>query len=367
MKHICVSVFLTLVALLVILFSVPSRADEPVDDAEAAKASFNEGTRLFAAEKYAEAAEQFRMAYQVKPSWKIMYNIAQAESAAKRYGLALQAFELFLADGGDEIGMERRDEVLAEVRRLRDMVASLDVQGPAGGEVWVDGVKRGTLPLEGFIKVTAGKRHSVLVMLDGNEVLNQNVRLSGGDAVSISAEMSEESPAGDHVTTVPADTAQREAPTENSPHTGEQTNSSSDANNSQDEQLDSGSAASSQMSSENGKKLRVSGVVMLALGGAVAVLGGVMGGMAMGKMNDVKALCDSETHECATVDATEAYDNAYGYGTAANILIPAGLAVATTGVILYLVGKKKKERPEAARVSPTFERHGGGVVLGGRF
>ena len=92
-----------------------------------AKAAFEEGKRLFAQKKYADAADQFRAAYEFRESWKLLYNIGQAEAAATRYGLAMEAFEQYLAEAGDEIDEERRNEVLEEIVRLRNMVGELSV------------------------------------------------------------------------------------------------------------------------------------------------------------------------------------------------------------------------------------------------
>ncbi|MBN2673405.1 MAG: tetratricopeptide repeat protein [Deltaproteobacteria bacterium] len=117
--------------------------NQPVQagDKAAAKEAFDEGTKLFSQKQYDEAAERFREAYALKATWKLLYNIGQAEAAAKRYGLALEAFERYLAEGGDEVENSRRSEVLEEIRKMRDMVGDLLVKGPADAVVSVDGVE----------------------------------------------------------------------------------------------------------------------------------------------------------------------------------------------------------------------------------
>ena len=59
------------------------------------------------------------------------------------YGLALEAFERYLAKGGDEIQGERQKEVLEEVDRLRRMVGSMEVTAPRSCIVLIDDVERG--------------------------------------------------------------------------------------------------------------------------------------------------------------------------------------------------------------------------------
>jgi tetratricopeptide (TPR) repeat protein len=74
-------------------------------DADPAKAAFAGGSRLFDKGDFPAAAEAFREANRLNPSWKLYYNIGRAEAAAERYGLALEAFEQYLAEGGDVGGM----------------------------------------------------------------------------------------------------------------------------------------------------------------------------------------------------------------------------------------------------------------------
>ena len=54
-------------------------------------------------ERFLEAVRAFRSANEINPSWKIEFNIGQCEAALKRYGLAMEAFEKYLALGGDEV------------------------------------------------------------------------------------------------------------------------------------------------------------------------------------------------------------------------------------------------------------------------
>ncbi len=101
-------------------------------DDDEAKAAFEEGKRHFHAEEFEEAADAFRKAHELKPNWKLLFNIGQSEAAAKRFGLALEAFETYLAQGGDEVQVDRRDEVLSEIKQFRDMTGFLELEGRVG-------------------------------------------------------------------------------------------------------------------------------------------------------------------------------------------------------------------------------------------
>jgi tetratricopeptide (TPR) repeat protein len=93
-----------------------------------AKVAFNDGTELFEQQKFSDAARRFRDAYEIRPNWKLLYNIGQCEAAARRYGVALELFESYMAAGGDNIDQERTRELIGEMERLRNLVGFLDFQ-----------------------------------------------------------------------------------------------------------------------------------------------------------------------------------------------------------------------------------------------
>ncbi|MDD5310060.1 MAG: tetratricopeptide repeat protein [Deltaproteobacteria bacterium] len=162
-------------------------AQETTGDDGKAKAAFEEGKSLYHEGKYREAGEKFREAYARKPSWKLEYNIGQCEAMAKDYGRALEAFELYLADGGDEVPADRREEVLSELRRLRDMVGDLKVKGRDGLDVEVDGAMRGRTPLPGPVPISAGLTHDVRLLSGGKAILSTRVLVRGGASTEIEA------------------------------------------------------------------------------------------------------------------------------------------------------------------------------------
>jgi len=153
-----------LFAVLAEIHASVSLAQSVEDKNKLAKELFENGIQMFDAHNYTVAAESFRAAYKARPSWKILYNIGQAESAAGRYGLALEAFQEYLVQGKDEVPADRKDFVINEIRRLRDLVGDVEVKAPEGSVIYVDGVERGTLPLLGPILVEAGAEHEAVVV-----------------------------------------------------------------------------------------------------------------------------------------------------------------------------------------------------------
>jgi hypothetical protein len=294
------------------------------DDKKTAKKYFSEGAKLFEQEKYKEAADAFRRAYQAKPAWKLMYNIGQSEAVAKRYGLALDAFEKYLALGGDDVSLDRREEVLAEVRRLRDMSGAVEIIAPAGALVVIDGVERGKTPLPGPLNVAAGVVHQVQVTLDGEIILERHAQVSGGNSITVrpdetKQETAEPAPA---VESAPTDTSVTE------------------------EETDDGMST-----------LGVWGWSTAGLGAALLIGGAVTGGLTLG-YNDV------------TSDETDKIEKRDDLALTTNILLGTGAAALVAGVVILIVDKKKKNTEESTarvNVQPLVGQDHFGAALRGSF
>ncbi|MBN2343242.1 MAG: hypothetical protein JXX29_22995 [Deltaproteobacteria bacterium] len=161
----------------------PSSAGTETGNTEEAKRHFEEGKRLFDENKFIEAADAFRRAYAERSTWKLLHNIAQAEASAKRYGPAMEAFEKYMALGGDDIPTTRAEMIIAEMKRLRELLGSFELQGevPDGSIVRVDGVDRGTAPLKGSVRIASGVPHSVMVLHGETVVYEREVQVGSGE------------------------------------------------------------------------------------------------------------------------------------------------------------------------------------------
>jgi hypothetical protein len=304
-------------------------------DAAAAKAAFARGSKLFDKGDFPAAADAFREANRFNPSWKLYYNIGQAEAAAKRYGLALEAFEQYLAEGGDEVAPDRNNEVMKEIKRLRELVGSVEIKAPEGAAIFVDDFEHGKAPLPGAIKLSAGIDHSIRAEKDGAVLESRTIRVSGGDTtvVELGLPKPEEGPAP-----VPAAGAGQDAPSPASAAT-------------------------------DASPLKLWGWVTLGVGAAVAIGGGVVGGMALSLDKQLKKDCTNNECPPAQHDDIAKRDK---LGVASTALIAAGAAVAATGAVLLIVGYKKDETSDApgtAEVSfvPAAGPGFAGAALMGRF
>jgi tetratricopeptide (TPR) repeat protein len=171
--------------------------DTPLDSEEKkmkAQQLFDEGVLLFQQNRLADAGERFTAAYQMLPSWKLLYNIGQCEAGIKNWGGAIEAFEKYLQLGGDEITLVRQDEVLAELDRLKRMVGKVSVDGPLGYNVYIDGKFVGTSPIVSGVMIIIGMQHTVTVTdVETDAVVNTYaVTVSGGEHLHLTIKLPDE-------------------------------------------------------------------------------------------------------------------------------------------------------------------------------
>jgi hypothetical protein len=315
---------------LLLLLAAPARGQGP--DMAGARAAFGEGRKLFEAQKPAEAAAAFRLAWRLSPSWKLFYNIGQCEAAARRYGLALEAFERYLAEGGDEVDAARRDEVLGEVERLRKMVGTVSISAPDGATVLVDGVERGVAPLSGKLPVSAGVEHTAWAVVDGQKGPERRFKVMGSDTMDIDLR----GEAG------PAPPSAAEAGETASP------------------------AGERGPSGEPPAALRISGWVLVGAGAAMLITGGITGGMALNLDEDLYGSCPDE-HCPATSDYQDKIDRLGRLSVVTDVMLFAGGAIAATGAVLLILDATRDEEPTAVSLAPALGPGFAGAALRGRF
>jgi hypothetical protein len=289
------------------------------EEADPARAQFDRGMELYDAEQYEEAAIAFERAYELKPSYKILYNWAQAENESGRYARALEVYQRYLTEGGDEVDPGRVEQVQTEIKRLESLVGTLVVRcDEPGAVVMVDGLRAGETPLDGPITVRLGERE-VVVKLEGREIHSEVVRVAGGEQVEIEVA----------------------APRE-------------------DEQPAPGSVAEQP---EDQPPKRVWTWVVLGIGGAAGIAGGILGGVSMKQTEDF--IDDCGEHNC-TAEREDERDDIKRVSLTADILYGVAAAAVVTGVILFFV-EPPDEEGTAVAVTPALQPDGVGVSLTGRF
>jgi hypothetical protein len=169
-------------------FAALAAPDAPPSEATVSEASqhFTKGVQLFK-----EWSSEFRRAYQLAPSYRVLYNIAQVNYELHNYVEALKGFRQYMSEGGSEIPKDRQTQVEAEIRKLEGRVGYLEVTANVVGvQVSVDEVPVGTLPLRSPILVNPGVRR-VSASKSGYLMTARNVTITGGDHSQVQLEMNE--------------------------------------------------------------------------------------------------------------------------------------------------------------------------------
>ena len=303
--------------------------------AEDAGTTYKEGVAAFDAGRYAEAADLFRAAHAQKPSFKLLYNIGQSEAAAKRFGAALEAFERYLAEGGDEIAPDRRDEVLAEVERLRKMVGAVQIEAPDGAEVFLDGVRRGTAPLPGKIPVSAGVEHTAKAVRGEEATPERTFTVIGSDTITLELAFPSEEPELADPEPAPAP-----APAGGPP-------------------VPAGAGGSS--------GLKKGGWALVGVGGAMAIGGVVTGVLAFKKDEKLYAACEDDV--CPDEQGYgDDIDSMKMLSAVTDVLLFVGGAAVVTGAVLLIVDRwRGSEADLPVTVSPVAGPGFGGAAISGRF
>jgi hypothetical protein len=164
----------------------PERAVEPEESEriELAREHFHKGLELTEAGRLEEALAEFQKAYDLSPSYRILYNIGQVSRHIGDAARSLRAFERYLADGAGEIEEARRAEVEGEIAALRPLVGKVRVQiDTAGAAVLLDGMKLGEAPLPEPLYVRPGK-HRLQAEL-GKRIAVETIEVAGGQAIDV--------------------------------------------------------------------------------------------------------------------------------------------------------------------------------------
>lgn len=314
-----------------IFYNGSAVADDTMD---AALANFDEGVSLFNQGKFQAAADTFRKAYDMKPSWKLLFNIGQSEAAARRYGLALEAFEQFLSEGGDEIDEKRRDEVLSEVVRLRKMVGYLKVEAPEGTVVFIDNLKRAKAPVNTLLPISAGINHDVRGERDGAPFFSERFKVIGGQTMQVDMhEISDD--------VAKADAAEI-----------------GDTNGPMDEDEGTENDAVGTGIEKKPFPFFPVGWALSGTGAAAAIAGGVIGGIAMSKNNALAGQCK----DTGCPDRTEDESKYQTMGNVSTALLAAGGTVLASGIALLIVGKMKTKKETPAVSAAVFPNNNGAVT-----
>jgi tetratricopeptide (TPR) repeat protein len=167
--------------------NAPAAAPEQTDAAKRSEAQhrFQHGIELYKESDFRAAQVEFTRAYELVPSYKLLYNLGQVAYQRRDHAAALRYFRQYLADGVDAIPAERRQQVSGDIADLEQRVGRVQVDTlEEGAEVFVDDVMVGKTPLRALVTVNGGPRKIDLVAR-GGEHQSRQVDVGSGEIVRV--------------------------------------------------------------------------------------------------------------------------------------------------------------------------------------
>ena len=149
-----------------------------------ARAHFKSGAELYDENNFRGALVEFQRAYELAPSYKILFNIGQVEMELQDYAGALKAYSRYLREGGPDVPAARVAQVQGEIERLKGRVGRITVETAASAEVLVDEISVGFAPLPEGVPVNAG-RHQITVQVPGKEPITRVVDVAGQQQMTV--------------------------------------------------------------------------------------------------------------------------------------------------------------------------------------
>jgi len=134
-----------------------------------AEKHFRRGIELYDDADLAGATAELERAYQIVPSYKILYNLGQISYQRQDYVQALAHFRHYLRDGGEDLPRARRDKVEEDVQQLERRIGRIEIATETtddGADVLLDDVKVASAPLSGPLSASVGQRKLELVLAD---------------------------------------------------------------------------------------------------------------------------------------------------------------------------------------------------------
>jgi hypothetical protein len=176
------------------------KPDADAANMKEAKDRFERALALYDDGDYDAALVEFHRAYDLAPTYKILYNIAKIERHTNNYSAAITNFERYLQLGGAEVPADRRDEVEKELTILKTRVAVLDVKtNVEGADVYIDdspicsertlaSTCIGKTPLQEPVIVNPGRRR-ISISKRGYLTASSTVTVAGGDSTTVHIEL----------------------------------------------------------------------------------------------------------------------------------------------------------------------------------
>ena len=181
-------------ALTWLLIPLATMAESPgTEDADSAKAAirFQRAVELYREGSYEGALAEFSKAYQTKPSYLVLYNIAQTQYALHDFVGSYKSLMQYVVEGGSEIPAERRTQVDEMTAKLVGRIAHLQIStNVTGADIRIDDVGVGISPLPGPVPVNVGTR-KVSAAKAGSPAVVRVLTVAGKEIVKVELQLTE--------------------------------------------------------------------------------------------------------------------------------------------------------------------------------
>jgi hypothetical protein len=146
---------------------------------------FRRGVQLYEDGDYQLALIEFTKAYELAPSYRLLYNIGQVQVELAHYAAAIKSLKSYLDQGGSDIPPDERSRVDRQVESLRRRTATVSIRiSVAGASVELD---EQPLPQEQAItELVDGGEHRLRVTKAGFLPYQQRFTVGGGDVTDVS-------------------------------------------------------------------------------------------------------------------------------------------------------------------------------------
>ena len=179
--------------------STTTPAGESGDAVERARIHYERGLQLFNEENYTAALFEFDRAYELAPTYKILYNMGRIQRQQNNYAAALRSYARYLSEGGAAVPEERRAEVEREIGVLKPRVANVNVKvNVDDADVYSDDTPvcvatiesscAGKSPLRQPIIVNGG-RHKITATKPGYSTATALISVVGSDTVDVKLDL----------------------------------------------------------------------------------------------------------------------------------------------------------------------------------
>lgn len=166
---------------------------KPGDDAKDAKKEarehYQKALDFFDDEVYDAALTEFKKAYELSPSFRLLYNLGVTSERLKDYAKGLEFYDRFIKEGGADVSPEQARQVKDQIGLLRGRVSKVTFDvNVAGAEIYVDDVLVGKAPLDGVVVVNAGRRKFSAVYPE-KAPWSRVIEMVGGEPSSVKIEL----------------------------------------------------------------------------------------------------------------------------------------------------------------------------------